>query len=45
MIRIEIRLTEDQLRKLRRAAREQGMSLAEVVRRCIRSPVAHAERA
>lgn len=35
MIRTQIQLTEEQLRKLRRAARAQGLSIAEIVRRCI----------
>jgi hypothetical protein len=35
MIRTQIQLTDEQLHKLRRAAREQGVSVAEIVRRCI----------
>lgn len=35
MIRTQIQLTERQMRRLRRAAREQGVSLAEMVRRLI----------
>jgi hypothetical protein len=35
MIRTQIQLTEDQARRLRRAARAQGISMAEMVRRCI----------
>ena len=35
MIRTQIQLTEEQMRKLRRAARDQGVSLAEMVRRLI----------
>ena len=35
MLRTQIQLTEEQLHKLRRAARAQGVSLAEIVRRCI----------
>lgn len=35
MVRTQIQLTEEQLHKLRRAARAQGVSLAEIVRRCI----------
>jgi L-serine deaminase len=35
MIRVHIQLTEEQARKLRKAAREQGVSLAQIVRRCI----------
>jgi hypothetical protein len=35
MIRTQIQLTEEQAQRLREAAREQGLSMAEVVRRCI----------
>ena len=35
MFRTQIQLTEEQLSKLRRAAHAQGVSLAEIVRRCI----------
>ena len=35
MIRTQVQLTAAQLRKLRRVAREQGVSTAEIVRRCI----------
>jgi len=35
MIRTQIQLTEEQARRLRLAARERGVSMAEVVRRCI----------
>ena len=35
MIRTQIQLTEEQIRKVRRAAREQGVSLAEIIRRCV----------
>lgn len=35
MLRTQVQLTEQQLRKLRRAARAQGVSVAEIVRRCI----------
>jgi hypothetical protein len=35
VIRTQIQLTDQQLLKLRRAAHEQGVSLAEIVRRCI----------
>jgi hypothetical protein len=35
MVRIQIQLTEQQLRKLRARARERGISLAEMIRRCI----------
>ena len=35
MVRTQIQLTEQQMRKLRARARERGLSLAEVIRRCI----------
>ena len=35
MVRTQIQLTEEQLHQLRRAARAQGVSVAEIVRRCI----------
>ena len=35
MVRTQIQLTEEQLSKLRRAAHAQGVSVAEIVRRCI----------
>lgn len=35
MFRTQIQLTEEQLSKLRRAARAQSVSVAEIVRRCI----------
>ena len=35
MIRTQIQLTESQMRQLRRAARAQNVSVAEVVRRCV----------
>lgn len=35
MVRTQVQLTEKQALRLRRAARDQGVSLAEVVRRCI----------
>jgi hypothetical protein len=35
MVRTQIQLTEEQARRLRREAREQGVSVAEVVRRCL----------
>jgi len=35
MVRTQIQLTEKQARTLRREAREQGVSLAEMVRRCV----------
>ena len=35
MIRTQVQLTPAQVRKLRRVAKEQGVSTAEIVRRCI----------
>jgi hypothetical protein len=35
MIRTQIQLTEQQVRRLRAQAREQGVSLAEMIRRCV----------
>ncbi len=35
MIRTQIQLTEEQARRLKQAARERGVSMAEIVRRCI----------
>ena len=35
MIRTQIQLTEDQARRLRHLAREKGISLAEMIRRCV----------
>lgn len=35
MIRTQIQLTEQQTRRLKQAARERGVSMAEMVRRCI----------
>jgi hypothetical protein len=35
MIRTQIQLTEDQVRTLKRAAADQGVSMAEIIRRCI----------
>ena len=35
MIRTQVQLTEEQMRKLRQAAREQGVSIAEIIRRCL----------
>lgn len=39
MVRTQIQLTEEQARKLRRAARSQGVSMAEIVRRCLESGI------
>ena len=35
MVRTQIQLTTEQARRLRKIAREEGISLAEVVRRCV----------
>jgi hypothetical protein len=35
MVRTQIQLTEAQARQLRALAREQGISLAEMIRRCV----------
>ena len=35
MVRTQIRLTEQQARRLRAEARERGVSLAEMIRRCV----------
>jgi hypothetical protein len=35
MVRTQIQLTEKQLRALRATAREQGVSVAELIRRCV----------
>jgi len=40
MIRTQIQLTEKQARKLRAMAREQGVSLSEMIRRCIEQSLA-----
>jgi hypothetical protein len=40
VIRTQIQLTEAQARRLRSIAREQGISVAEVVRRCVASALA-----
>jgi len=35
MVRTQVQLPDDQVRRLRRAAKAQGISISEVVRRCI----------
>ena len=35
MVRTQIQLTEGQARRVRRLAEEQGVSMAEVIRRCL----------
>lgn len=35
MIRTQVQFTEEQARKLRRLARDRGVSVAEFVRRCV----------
>ena len=44
MIRTQIQLTEEQVRKLKRAAAAQDVSMAEVIRRCIDRGVAEEAR-
>ncbi len=41
MVRTQIQLTEQQIRKLRARARERGLSLAEVIRRCVDSALSN----
>lgn len=43
MVRTQIQLTEEQARKLRARAREQGLSVAEVIRRCLDKTLADKE--
>jgi len=40
VIRTQIQLTEQQARRLRARAREQGVSLAEMIRRCVEKGLA-----
>lgn len=40
VVRTQIQLTEAQYRALRRAARARGVSMAEIVRRCIEGGIA-----
>lgn len=40
MVRTQIQLTEAQALALRRAARSQGVSMAEIVRRCVEAGIA-----
>jgi hypothetical protein len=40
MVRTQIQLTEAQARRLRSLARERGVSLAEIIRRCVESALA-----
>jgi hypothetical protein len=35
MIRTQVQLTQDQMRRLREIAKREGVSVAEVVRRCV----------
>ncbi len=35
MVRTQIQLTEEQARRVRRIAQEEGVSIAEVIRRCV----------
>ncbi|MBI4476877.1 MAG: ribbon-helix-helix protein, CopG family, partial [Acidobacteria bacterium] len=40
MVRTQIQLTEQQARRLRAQARERGVSLAEMIRRCVEKGLA-----
>ena len=40
MVRTQIQLTEQQVRKLRATAQERGISLAEMIRRCVNHALA-----
>lgn len=40
MVRTQIQLTEQQARRLRAQARERGVSLAEIIRRCVEKGLA-----
>lgn len=40
MVRTQIQLTEQQARRLRAEARERGVSLAEMIRRCVEKALA-----
>jgi len=40
MVRTQIQLTERQARRLRAQARERGVSLAEIIRRCVEKGLA-----
>jgi uncharacterized protein with von Willebrand factor type A (vWA) domain len=42
MVRTQIQLTEQQARRLRAQAREHGVSLAEIIRRCVDKGLAEA---
>lgn len=42
MVRTQIQLTESQARRLRAHARQHGISLAEVIRRCVEKGLADA---
>jgi L-serine deaminase len=35
MVRTQIQLTEEQARRVRRIARQEGVSMAEIIRRCV----------
>ncbi len=35
MVRTQIQLTEEQARRLRRRAKQEGLSLSELIRRCV----------
>jgi hypothetical protein len=43
MVRTQIQLTEQQARKLRARARERGVSVAELIRRCVETALSAEE--
>jgi len=43
MVRTQIQLTEQQARKLRARARERGVSIAELIRRCVETALSAEE--
>jgi hypothetical protein len=43
MVRTQIQLTERQARKLRARARERGVSVAELIRRCVEASLSEKE--
>lgn len=44
MIRTQVQLTEDQHRRLRRIAADEGVSMAEIVRRALENALAQRDR-
>jgi hypothetical protein len=43
MIRTQVQLTEEQARRLRSIARQEGISLAEVIRQCVNEALSKRE--